>query len=288
MQITRNRHRWGLATRRPFAALLLLALAGVGSIANAIEFDEKLKAPAMKNVSELHTQAQSFAARFGEIRAATPAQLITNSTLARQQFDFKWQVQQAIDQRKPIEELADLGFVEQPDGSFNIDLSAHPEWDDLPLTLVAALTGPTFEQWAPALIQRGFRPEDIKTLSNYVATHDVNKLAVSAGLPLALGFGRTVRKYDKLKIPVPDSLVVSYMYQRQRLASETNRTWTDGALKALDAQRGRILLSLSLEMKSQATWVPEDPAAAIAEKLAQVRQPDFENQLSAEAKGVAP
>ena len=279
-----RRHR----KRKPLATLLILALAGFGAAAHAVEFDEKLKAPAMKNAAELRPQAQGFAARFGEIRAATPTQLITNASLARQQFDFKWQVQQAIDQRKPLDELADLGFLKRADGSYSIDMAAHPEWDDLPLTMVAVLTAPSFDQWAPALIQRGFRPEDIETTKRYVATHDARGMAASVGLPLALGFGRAVRKFDKLKRPVPESLVVSYMYQQQRAAGEASRTWSEGLLQQLDAQRCRVLLSTLMEMKTQATWAPEDPAVAIAEKLALVRQPDFEKQASAEANGVAP
>jgi hypothetical protein len=279
-----QRHR---NRKPPLAALLALAL-GLGVAAHAVGFDEKLRAPAMKNAAELRSQAQSFATTFGGIRAASPTQLITNASLARRQFDLKWQVQQAIDQRKPLDELADLGLVKKADGSYSIDMATHPEWDDLPLAMVAVLTGPTFDQLVPALIQRGFRPKDIETAKRYVATHDPRAMAASVGLPLALGFGRAVGKYDKIKRPVPDSVVVSYMYQQQRAAGEASRAWSEGMLQELDAQRGRILLSILMEMNTQATWAPEDPAMAIAEKLALVRQPDFEKQISAEANGDPP
>jgi hypothetical protein len=274
--------------RRPPAAVFMLALACLVGAAQAVEFDEKLKAPMMKDAAELRTHAQAYAMKFSEHRLATPDQLITDAALARQQFDMKWQAKRAIDERKPLEELAPLGLVSRGDGSYSIDMGKHPEWNDFHETIAGMLSRMDLDAWAPALINRGFRPEDVTTLKEYVAAHDASAASRAAVLPVVLGFGKAVRKYDKLKLPVPDSVVLTYFYQRTRSASESDRAWVAGLLKQLDAQRGRILLSIFLEFKPSALWVPSDTKTAIAATLGHARQPNFEELSIAEAKGVAP
>src|SRR4051812_46240443 len=81
---------------RSLAAVLMLALAGTGGLAQAAGFDETLKAPMMKSVADLQTQVQSFAAKYRALDDATQAQLITNASLAKQQFDLSWQLERAI------------------------------------------------------------------------------------------------------------------------------------------------------------------------------------------------
>lgn len=275
--------------RRPtFAALLMLALAGYGAVASAVEFDEKLKAPAMTNAAALHTQAKAFAEKLAQVRASTPEQLVLNNALARQQFDFNWQVQRAIDERKPLEEMAELGLIGHEDGSYTVDTGKYPLWTDITDTLIG-LTRPDFLAGTEkALVQRGFRPEDVQVFDDYVNTHDFQAAVATASHPAALGFGRTVRKYDKLKLQVPDSLVQSYFYQRMRISSDAHRAWAQGLLKLLDAQRVRILMSACTEGSGTLMMIPEDPTTAIADTLSQVRMPDFEQRVNAEAKGVAP
>jgi len=57
---------------RTFAAVLMLALAGAGGLAQAAGFDEKLKAPMMKDAADLRTQIESFAPRYREILPPLP------------------------------------------------------------------------------------------------------------------------------------------------------------------------------------------------------------------------
>ena len=156
MQVTRSRHGWGRLKRPPLAAVLMLALAGVGGIANAVEFDETIKAPMMKNATETRAQAKSFAVKYRETRAATPALLITNASLARQQFDLKWQIQRAIDEGKPLDEFAELGLVSQGDGTFGIDMREHPQWETFPETIVGLLAGSNTAFSAPHSSSAGF------------------------------------------------------------------------------------------------------------------------------------
>jgi len=289
MHVTRyrqdRRHR---SKRPPLAAVLMFALMTAAGVAQAVGFDEKLKAPAMKSAAEFKTQAQAFATRFRDIRAATPVQLVTNTTVARQRFDLAWQVQHAIDLRQPLDVLADVGIVSRGDGSYSIDTYAYPQWFELAQSMISVVLPDFFDATAEGLLQRGFRPQDVETLRNYVATHDYNRMAAAPSLPISLGFSRTVKGYDDRKQAVPDSLVFSYWYQLARARAEAEREWADGLLKCFDAQRQRIYLSAVLELKSSSIWMPDDVASGIHEVLALVRQPDFEQRVIAEAKGVAP
>lgn len=274
--------------RRPLAAVLMFGIAALGGVAHAVEFDEKLKAPMMKSNAQTFAQAKEFGARYREVQAATPSQVITNASLAREKFDLRWQVERAIDQRKPIEEFAELGFESLGNGSYKVDLNAHPEWDDLSSGFVGILASPDLDPLVQALIQLGFRPEDGATLKNYVATHDAKIASSIATLPIALGFARIVRKFDKAQRPVPDALVFSYLYQTTRAVSESNRLWVVELLKQFDAQRARILLATFQQFPSSVSWSPSDPAAVVASQLSAVRLPNFEEIVTAEAKGVAP
>jgi hypothetical protein len=245
-----------------------------------------LKVPMMKSAADTRTQAKSFAVKFREIRAATPAQVILNASLARQQFDLKWQIQRAIDEGKALDEFAELGLVNSGDGTYSIDMRKYPEWDDLVQSIVSLLASGRIS--GPALIERGFRPEDVTTLMDYIATHDAVRASKAAALPIALGFSRTVGNYDRLKRPVPNSLVFAYFYQSAHAVSESNRTWVADLLKQFDAQRARILMSTFLEFETTGIWGPDDTKAGIEAALANARLPNFEELATAEAKGVAP
>lgn len=274
----RQRHRW----RPAITSMLMFALA---TLAHAAEFDEKLKAPTMRDTGELRSQAQAFAARFDAARATSIERLIKDPALAREQFDVAWRIQRAIDARKPIGELAESGIHLQPNGSYLVDTVAHPEWVDLSNTIAVLLVGENQKHWLPLLIARGFRPQDVELLKSYVQGHDPVRASAAATLPIGLSFGRTIRKYDKLKRPVPDALVHSFWYQRAFAASESDRAWVLGLMRVLDAQPQRILVSSFAELKQTIIWIPEDTAAGIASFLEVVRRPDFEAMAIAEAKG---
>lgn len=279
----KQRHRW----RPALVTMLMLTLAGLHGAAQAMEFDEKLKAPMMKSQGELHSQAQRLATQYRTLLETAPEQLIRNSALVRQQFDLKWQVQRAIDEHKPLEQLAALGIISQGNGSYGIDLGEHPEWNDLHETMAGFLVRADLVEVGPALISRGFRPEDVATLKAYVAEHNPDTAASAAALPVVVGFGRVVRKYDKLRRPVPEAVVVSFIYQRARAISESNRRWVAGLFERLDEQRIRIVMSSFTELKPTTVWIPENISQGIAEYLVLVRQPDFEARVTAESKGVA-
>ena len=276
----RQRHRW----RAAIAPMLMLVLA---AFTHAAEFDEKLKAPTMKDTAELRSQAQAYSARFARVRESSIEQLIKDPALAREKFDVAWKIQRAIDERMPIGELAESGIVLQPNGSYVVDTDTHPEWLDLSNTIAVLLIGENQQHWIPLLIARGFRPQDVEVLKAYVQGHNPVAASATTTIPLSLSFGRVVRKLDRLKRPIPDALVHSFWYQRAFAASESDRVWVQGLMQVLDAQPRRILVSTFLEQKQTMLWIPENVPAGIASFLALVRRPDFEAMAITEAKRVA-
>jgi hypothetical protein len=265
----------------------MLALAGAGGLAHAAGFDEKLKAPMMKDAADLLTQAQGFSTQYRAIRDASPAQLISNASLARQQFDLGWQVERAINERKPLPELESLGFVSLGNGGYQIDTRQHPEWRAQGEFLATMLSSNLREGVFAELQQRGFRGEDVAALNQYIGLHDVKKAARAAKVPVALAFQRVVQKFDKAGRPVPNALVVSYWYQSAREYSEAHRTWSEGLLLSLDAQRARVLLSYLSELVSFKSLIPESVDEGVIQTLTSIRAPDLEQRLTT-PEGVAP
>jgi hypothetical protein len=266
----------------------MLALASLAGSVHAVEFSEAVKAPTMKSAADFKSQVEGFAKNYREVRAAAPAQLITDSSLAKRQFDLKWQLERAIDQRASLENLGEIGLVSRANGSYEIDTTAHPEWNELHETVAGMLAHTSRDTFAAALPERGFRPEDVTRLQQFIDRNDPRARSRMAKLPIALSFSRTVEKYDRAKRPVPDAVVFSYLYQSSLAASESERAWVEELLSIFDPQRQRILVSAFQEFLVVKIISPSDPAAVVAGTLAAVRLPDFEALATAEAKGVAP
>ena len=296
MHVERNRHHYpGIhhprhrpPVRRGFAASLLLLLASAGGVVLAADFDEKLKVPLMKDAGTLRTQAQSFSARFNELESAGVEQLITNRTLAGERFDLAWQIQQAIDTHRPLGDVSVIGLVSRGDGSYKIDLNKFPQWNRLDQSFVAILPQLNWDAFAQQLVNRGMAPNETAKLRQYIATHDARAAAGARMLPISLSFSGLVRKYDKIKRPVPDSVVLAYVYQRARADAEATREWTEGLLKSVEAQSARVLLSTLSEGEASSIWAPSDQAAGIAEILKSVRLPNFEELATAQSRGEIP
>ncbi len=275
-------------TRPALAAILMLAISAVAGAVNAFEFDQSFKDPRMRTAAELLPQAKDFVTTYRQAYAATPAQLINNSSLARRQFDMRWQLQRAVDEGRPLVEFADMGLVSRGDGSYTIDIKAHPEWGDLSRDIVGLMAPDGVGTTSLMLVEAGFRPEDVATLKNYAESHDAAAAARMAALPITLGFIRVVKKLDKAKRPVPDTLVTSFFYQRTLAMSESNRLWVAELFRQFDAQRVRIMLSTFLELGTVGYWIPEKTNIAIAATLSNVRLPNVEELARAEAEGVTP
>lgn len=270
---------------RTFSTALLVMFASFTAVGQAAKFDEALKAPQVRSAADLRNQAQAFSARAVQLQAAAPETLITDRAAALERFDLSWQIQQAIDVHQPLGDLSAVGIISRGDGSYRIDLNAFPQWNDLENLLVELLPTANFELLGPELVNRGFATSDVARLEEYVTTHDPAAVARSSKLPATLGFARQVRKYDQQKRPVPESLTLSYIYQRSLAEHEATRAWNSGLFESLEAKSVRALLSFYSEGSSSVIWAPSDRAAGIADILTTVRQPNFEQIATDAAKG---
>ncbi len=269
----------------PIAAGLLLWLAGIAGVAQAVEFDEKLKAPMARGGAELKAMAENYSAGFARLRDASPAEQVTNKALSAERFDLAWQIDRALEDKRPLEDLSALGLVKHEAG-FRIDYNAFPQWQPFPEVLASLMPTLNLDTAGPLLINRGFRESDVVALRNYVETHDLKAATSARTLPIAISFSKVVKKYDKIKRPVGKDAVFSYLYQRDKAGAEARRAWSEGLIKLLDDQRIRVLHSYFAEMQGIGYWAASDSEAGVASLLAAMRLPDFEQRAIVESRGV--
>jgi len=274
--------------RPPFAAAVVAMFASVVGIANAVEFDERMKAPLAKDAAELRSRAHDFSERAAVARLAGAAAVVRDRNLSAARFDVEWQLHRSIDARQSIGDLSGEGIVDRGDGTYGVDLAAYPQWNDPAEQLAGLLPALSPAALAAELSRRGMSAGDIGKLREYIASHDVKAATAAAALPVTLSFSRVVRKYDKVKRPVPDSLVFAYIYQRERATTEARRAWAERLVDALQPDSVRVLESYFDEAKSTAVWAPSDSRAGIDGMLANLRLPDFAERAAAEVNGVTP
>jgi hypothetical protein len=274
--------------RPPFAAAVVAMFASVVGIANAVEFDEKMKAPQAKDAAELRARAQAFSEQAAQAGMAGAAAVIRDRNLSAARFDVEWQLQRSLDSGQGIGDLSAQGIVARGDGTYGVDLAAWPQWNDPAEQLAGLLPALSQSGLGAELSRRGMKAGDLTALREYLAAHDVKSASGAAALPISIGFSRVVRKYDKIKRPVPDSLVFNYIYQRERATTEARRAWAQGLVDSLSADGVRVLESYFDEMKSTAVWGPGDTRSGIDGLLANLRLPDFEQKAAVEAQGVTP
>jgi hypothetical protein len=278
----------GRPRRGPVSVALMVLLASLAGVTQAVDFNEKLKAPMAMGAPALKSMAESYSATFARLSAASPTEMVTNKGLFLERFELKWLLTRAVDDRLPLEDLSAIGFVKRENGSIEIDLNAFPQWASFTDALVAMMPTMNYDLAGPQLINRGFRESDIAAIKNYLATHDLQTAMAAKTLPIAISFSRLVKKNDSLKLAVGRDLVYSFIYQREKAEALTQREWADGLLQVLDAQRVRVLQSFFGEMTRFSIWAPSDTEAGIAGVLALMRLPDYEQRAIAEVKGVTP
>jgi hypothetical protein len=271
----------------PRALAWLLMLAGLAGGAQAVEFDEKVKAPRARAGVELKTQAESYVANFARLRNASPMEAVADKTLALDHYELKWQLERALEDKRPMEDLSAIGLEKDGNG-FRINYNAFPQWNPFYETLATLMPTMDFDTAGSQFIARGFRASDIEALRSYLKTHDLKTETAERTLPLAIGFSKVVKKYDKIKRPAGRDLVFAFLYQRDKVVAETRRAWAEGLIRTLDDQRARILQSYFSEMQSMGYWSPDDVEAGVANMLAIMRLPDYEQRATAEARGVTP
>ena len=286
MQVTSYPCLKGLR-RGTLAAGLLFWLAGIASLAQAVEFDEKLKAPMARGGAELKSIAEGYSASFARLRDASPAEQVTNKVRAAERFDLAWQIERALEDKRPLEDLSAIG-LEKYENGFRIDYDEFPQWQPFPEKLASLMPTMSMDTAGPLLVARGFRDSDVAALRNYLETHDLKAETSARTLPLAISFSKVVKKYDKIKRPVGKEIVFSFLYQRDRTGVEARRAWAEGLIGILDEQRVRVLQSYLSELAGTGYWSPSDADAGVANLLALMRLPDYEQRARADAAGATP
>jgi hypothetical protein len=270
--------RW----RRPaLAAMFIMTLAGLVGAAQAVEFDERLKTPMMKNGAELRSEFESYQASAISLAAKSPLEAVRDRSASRQRFDAQWQLGRLVDAHTPLPELAALGFEAGKDGSYKIDTKQHPEWRDLDRELVTFSKPEILGGIASDLLARGFRSEDLDALNRYVREHDLERTQSARRLSLAISTSRVAKKYQKIRRPFDAQMMLSFVYQRSLDAAETQRQWANALLDTLDAQRQRVLASFLSEQAGFWSVSPTDDTAALEQERQMLLRADFEQLAKA-------
>ena len=132
--------------------------------AQAVEFDEKIKAPMVMGGAELKSQAESYSATLrAPARRPRPRSMVTNQALFHERFDLEWQLKRALEDKRPLEDLSALGLVKHEDG-FRIDYNAFPQWQPFPEMLASLMPTMNMDVAGPLLVARGFRGSDVAAL----------------------------------------------------------------------------------------------------------------------------
>jgi len=261
--------------------------AGFAGGAQAVEFDEKVKAPMARGGAELRTQAEGYSTNFARLRDASPLEMVLNKSLAQEHFEIKWQLERALEDKRPMEDLSPIGLVKDGDG-FRIDFNSFPQWNPFSERLATLMPVMINQNVGPQLIARGFRDSDVAKLWNYVATHDLKAATSARTLPMAISFSKIVKKYDKIKRPAGKDAVFSFLYQRGKVEAEVQRAWAEGLVRTLDDQRVRVLYSFISEYQAIGHWSPDNVETGVESLLAVMRLPDYEQRATADSAGVTP
>jgi hypothetical protein len=275
--------------RHRFWMSMLVAASGLAGSAQAVEFDPAVKSPMVSSPSDIGTRAVDVAKRLASLRDAAPLQIVTDPALSRDQFDLAWRLQMLSDEKRAVGELSALGVEDRGDGVLHIDTKSNPGWRNVAQTICSELPRANWEVFGPDLVARGFRPEDVTNLQDYLAGHDYLAATRKPLAEITVSFRKLVLAYDKIRKPVPDSLVMAFLYQRAAAHSDAKQKWASGVLGSLDPQRARILLSYFQDREmSSTTYFPDDRRAGIDGVLADVRRPDFNTLLKQQMERSAP
>jgi hypothetical protein len=254
--------------------LLALLLAATG-VAQAVEFDENVKAPRAVSGADLKSRLDAVSVRVSGPGAMDALERVRNTALARQHLEARWMVGQMVDARLPLTELEADGFEKQPDGSYVIDGAKHPEWHSMLEKVLVLSDATVLTRLEPAFTARGFRPEDHAALTAYVESHDLARMRGEAQLQLMISASKKAKKLHKLK-RLDDNFMESLFYQKQVQSAGVEMSWATGLLDVLQPQAQRILVSYFSELTPTSVISPTDNASAYRYERELLLRPDFE------------
>ena len=226
--------------------------------------------------------AESYSASFARLRDGL-ARGDGHEQGARfcEHFDLEWQLERALEDKRPLEDLSALGLVKHDERQLPHRSTTRFRNGSRFRRLLASLM-PTLnlDTAGPLLINRGFRESDVAALRSYLETHDLKAAASARTLPIAISFSKVVKKYDKIKRPVGKDLVFSYHLPARQSRRGSAARVVRRSHPGLDEQRVRVLHSYFAEMKGTGYWAPSDAEAGVAGLLALMRLPDFEQRAT--------
>jgi hypothetical protein len=257
--------------------LLLLLLAAGPAAAQAVEFDEKLKAPRAASGAELKQKLDGVAARVTGPNALNAIDAVRDRALARERFDARWMLGALVDARAPLPELEAMGFKARGDGSYTFSTRDNPEWRPLAENLLVLADPAVVTGLEGTFIARGFRPEDNAALKRYVEDHGLKRARDESQLALIISASRMAKKLQKLK-RLDDNFMAAYFYQKGLALAQAEQQWAASLLDALEPRAQRILQSYFSEVASEGYIAPTSTADAYKYERELLLRPDFEQQ----------
>jgi hypothetical protein len=256
-------------------ALALAALcAGLAGVAQAVDFDENLKAPMVRNGTELKPKLARYVASMETLK--TPLEQVRDKASLRERFDTHWLLGRLVDEHAPLPELAELGFEARGDGSYSIDTQKHPEWRPLGRDLSTISNAAAVDALAPGLIARGFREDDLAALRKYAGEHNLDQLRAERKLAIVLSAATAAKKLQKIRRPFDDQAMLAYFYQKSLGAEEVEQQWAEGLLNSLTPQAQRILASFYAEQPGSWFIAPTPTKDALEYERQLLLRPDLE------------
>jgi hypothetical protein len=255
--------------------LLIMLLAAGPLAAQAVEFDDRLKAPKAATGAELQAKFAAVSGRSPGAGSVSALDAVRDRALTRERLDARWMLGTLVDARAPLPELEAMGFKARGDGSYTYSTREHPEWRNLTDDLLLFANPEVLQGLEGTLTARGFRPEDNEALRNYVNKHDLKRARDESQLALILSASKRAKKLEKLK-RLDDNFMASFFYQKQWHMAETDRLWATGLLDALEPRAQRILESYFSEVATTVIIAPTPTAEAYQHERALLLHPDLD------------
>jgi hypothetical protein len=248
-----------------------------GAQAQGAPFNEQLKAPPA-SAPQLQERLQRRFKMAEEQRTKGEEALMRDPVAHQEAVDLEFAIHRRLDEGQPLGdegELAQFGLVKKPDGSYHLHTKRFPQWKSLDRQLLWLANPEALEGFLPALQARGFRPEDVDALREYVRTHDLEAAMFAEQKELVQTFARRAATAGKEE-------VLAFVHQGNRLRREYERRWAVGLLDALSSQSRRALTSHLLEEwpEERVFGAPESVVdARVAETLSLFRSGEYQRRL---------
>jgi hypothetical protein len=263
--------KWSMAN-----GVLLFALLTGASVEGA-PFNEQTKAPAA-SAPQLQEKLQRHFKTVEERSARGVEALLRDPAAHQEAVDLEFAISRRLEEGQPLGDagqLAQFGLERKPDGAYHVHTKRFPQWKSLDRQLLWFANADALEGFVPALNARGFRPDDVDALREYVRTHDVRAAMFSEQKELVQTFARRAATASRED-------VLAFVYQGNRLRREYERRWAVGLLDALSPQSRRALTSYLLEEwpEERVFGAPENTVdARIDETLSLFRTGEYQRRL---------